>query len=122
MLEQEISTRNADGFYVGTDGFVVPRNYTEFNERYPLYIRDWVRKRMHGKPDASNPNPLTALLAAHMATLPTDSMFRDMGFMDRVQAFNPNKGTVQGATGPRFSHYLKNCFNNFYLTVHQKAA
>ena len=61
--EQETYTRNANGYYVGTDGFVVPRNFEEFDAEYPLYIRDWVRKRAFGKPDGFSHEPLTALLA-----------------------------------------------------------
>ena len=52
-----------------------------------------------------------------MATLPADSAFRDMGFTDRVEAFDPDKGYIRGATGPRFFHYLKNCFNTFFTSL-----
>jgi len=122
MTEQGMYTRNTAGHYVGTDGFVVPRNFNGFNERYPLYIRDWVRKRMFGKRNFAEIQDLTSELTLHMMTLPEVSIFRDMGFTDRVEAFDPNKGHVRGSTGPRFFHYLKNCFNNFYLTVHLKQA
>lgn len=33
-----------DGHFVGADGFVVPKNFDEFNVRYLQYIRLWVRK------------------------------------------------------------------------------
>jgi hypothetical protein len=31
-----------DGHYVGHDGFVVPKNFDEFHERFPQYVRNWV--------------------------------------------------------------------------------
>jgi hypothetical protein len=120
--QPETFTRNADGYYVGRDGFIVPRNFSEFTERYPLYIRCWLEKRTYGKADAPDVEQLTAQLTGHISTLPTDSALRTAGFTDRVEAFNPNKGTVRGATGPRFFHYLKNCFNNYYITVYQRRA
>jgi hypothetical protein len=31
-----------DGRYVGHDGFVVPKNFDEFDQRFPHYVRNWV--------------------------------------------------------------------------------
>ena len=31
-----------DGHYIGHDGFVVPKDFEEFYERFPLYVRKWV--------------------------------------------------------------------------------
>jgi hypothetical protein len=36
-----------DGHYVGNDGFVVPRNFDEFYERYPKYVLNWVTRRIN---------------------------------------------------------------------------
>jgi hypothetical protein len=33
-----------DGRYVGSDRFVVPKNFGEFYERFPDYVRKWVSK------------------------------------------------------------------------------
>jgi len=33
-----------DGRCVGQDGFVVPKDFDEFHERFPHYVRNWVRK------------------------------------------------------------------------------
>jgi hypothetical protein len=30
----------ADGRYVGHDGFIVPKNFDEFHERFPQYVRN----------------------------------------------------------------------------------
>ncbi len=30
-----------DGRYVGSDGFVVPRDFEEFYQRFPDYVRKW---------------------------------------------------------------------------------
>jgi hypothetical protein len=37
-----------DGHYVGSDGFVVPRDFDEFSSRFPNYVRKWVRKHSGG--------------------------------------------------------------------------
>jgi hypothetical protein len=31
-----------DGWYVGQDGFVVPKDFEEFHEQFPQYVRNWV--------------------------------------------------------------------------------
>jgi hypothetical protein len=33
-----------DGRFVGHDGFVVPKDFDEFHERFPDYVRNWVRR------------------------------------------------------------------------------
>jgi hypothetical protein len=33
-----------DGRYVGSDGFVIPRDFEEFYQRFPDYVRKWVSK------------------------------------------------------------------------------
>jgi hypothetical protein len=33
-----------DARYVGHDGFVVPKDFDEFDQRFPHYIRKWVGK------------------------------------------------------------------------------
>lgn len=35
------------GHYVGNDGFVVPRNFDEFYERYPKYVLNWAMRRLN---------------------------------------------------------------------------
>ena len=42
-----------DGRYIGHDGFVVPKDFAEFYERYPRYVRNWVARRT----DRSTPKP-----------------------------------------------------------------
>ena len=46
-----------DGRYVGHDGFVVPQNFDEFHERFPEYIRNWVKRHV----DRSTPLICTAV-------------------------------------------------------------
>jgi hypothetical protein len=36
-----------DGHYVSDDGWVVPKNFDEFYDRYPKYILNWVTKRLN---------------------------------------------------------------------------
>jgi hypothetical protein len=102
----ELIAKNADGHYVGTDGFVVPRNFTEFQERYPLYISSWVSKRFPEEIDA-----LTEILTTYVRTLPDTSVYREQGLTDLIQVFNPNAGHIQGADGMRFFHFVKVCLN-----------
>jgi hypothetical protein len=33
-----------DGRYVGYDGFVVPKDFDEFHQRFPHHIRNWVKR------------------------------------------------------------------------------
>lgn len=40
-------TVTEDGHFVGEDGFVVPRDFDEFYERYPKYVLNWARKRIN---------------------------------------------------------------------------
>ncbi len=35
-----------DGHYVGSDRFVVPRDFDEFYQRFPDYVRNWVSKHV----------------------------------------------------------------------------
>jgi hypothetical protein len=41
-----------DGCYIGRDGFVVPKNFDEFYERFPKYVRRWVERHV----DRSTPD------------------------------------------------------------------
>jgi hypothetical protein len=31
-----------DGRFIGHDGFVVPKDFDEFHERFPQYVRNWI--------------------------------------------------------------------------------
>ena len=38
-----------EGQYIGHDGFVVPKNFDEFHERFPEYVRNWVKSMRTGQ-------------------------------------------------------------------------
>ncbi len=42
-----------DARYIGSDGFVVPRDFGEFYQRFPDYVRKWVSK--HANRSAPKP-------------------------------------------------------------------
>ncbi len=67
-----ISVRN--GRFVGDDGFVVPKDFAEFHERFPEYVRNWGRwqrrrdsdlrpnKALRGESSTHCPSPETCRL------------------------------------------------------------
>lgn len=104
-----------DGRYVGHDGFIVPKNFDEFYERFPEYVRNWVRRHV----DRSTPNEdvedWTQDLLIQMLCLPANSKHREAGKQDIVQTFDPNKH--YGANSARFFNYLNLCLRNKLSTM-----
>jgi hypothetical protein len=101
---------------VAPQEFTVPRNFAEFAERYPTYIRDWVRRRKFGRISEQEVETAVSDLTVHMLTFPEGSIFCERGFNDRIEAFNPEKG----ATASSFFHYVKRCLNDYYVVIHER--
>jgi len=40
-------TISADGHYIGQDGYAVPKDFAEFYEQQPNYVRRWASKWLH---------------------------------------------------------------------------
>jgi hypothetical protein len=106
-----------DGRYVGNDGFVVPRDFDEFYQRYPDYVRNWVSKHA----DRSAPREEIGELDAR----PADPRFttcrskhREAGKEDIVETFDPVKH--YGANEARFRNYINLCLANKFRTMHSK--
>lgn len=107
--------RIVDGHYVGHDGFVVPKNFDEFHERFPGYVRDWVNRHVDGSVPREDREDWTQDLLIHLRFLPAISKHRDAGNEDVVQTFDPNKHF--GANSARFFNYINLCLGNKFGTM-----
>jgi hypothetical protein len=116
---------NADGHFVGDDGFVVPRNFDEFYERYPKYVLNWVKKRLNRFVVDEDVEDWTQDLLIHMKWLPQASKHRmpgangrPDGCADVVETFDPYQ--QYGASERRFRNYINFCLANKFNTVQSK--
>ena len=93
-----------DGHFVGDDGFIVPNSFGEFFERFPNYVGNWVRRRVHGSPSETEAEDWTQELLIHLAALPACSKFRRDGKEDVIQTFSPDR--MHGANEARFRGFI----------------
>jgi hypothetical protein len=107
-----------DGRYVGHDGFVVPKDFDEFHQRFPHHIPNWVRKHSDRFVPKEDLEDWTQDLVIHMKYLPPTSKHREAGKEDIVQTFDPAKH--HGANQPRFLNYVNLCLANKFRTIHSK--
>lgn len=107
-----------DGHYVGHDGFVVPKSFAEFYQRFPTYVANWVRKRTRGCTSRSEAEDWTQQLLLFLAALPTNSIHRKSGKFDVIQAFAPEK--MHGANEARFRSFINRCLSNKFNTLYAK--
>lgn len=108
--------RIVDGRYVGHDGFVVPKNFNEFHERFPEYVRNWVRRHVDRSTPKEDVEDWTQDLLIHLRYLPATSKHREAGKEDVVQTFDPQKH--HGANAARFFNYINLCLGNRFRTMH----
>jgi hypothetical protein len=104
-----------DGHYVGHDGFVVPKDFDEFDQRFPHYIRNWVRKHAEKSAQPEDLEDWTQDLLIHMRYLPPTSKYRKAGKQDIVQTFDPSRH--HGASVRRFLNYINLCLGNRFRTM-----
>lgn len=107
-----------DGRYIGSDGFVVPRNFAEFHERYPDYVRKWVSKHADTSAPKEDLEDWTQDLLIHLYCLPPTSKHREAGNKDIVETFDPVKH--YGANQARFRNYINLCLTNKFRAMHSK--
>jgi len=107
-----------DGYYVGHDGFVVPKNFDEFHERFPQYVRNWVNRHVDRSAPKEDAEDWTQDLLIHLRYLPAISKHRQAGKEDIVQTFDPCKH--HGANQARFQNYINLCLGNKYRTIYSK--
>ncbi len=105
-----------DGHFIGHDGFVVPKDFPEFYERFPQYIRRWVSRHAGACSSKEDIDEWSQDLCAHMSCLPATSNYRKAGKQDVIQTFDPLRHF--GATLPRFLNYVNRCLINRFRTIH----
>lgn len=105
----------ADGRYVGHNGFVIPRDFGEFYERFPHYVRSWVGRHAD-RSTKQDVEDWTQDLLIHLSCLPANSKHRQSGKRDVVQTFDPHKH--YGANSARFFNYVNLCLGNRFKTMH----
>jgi len=109
-----------DGHFIGEDGFVVPKDFDEFLERYPKYIATWVRRRLNGQGIEEDIEDWCQDLMIHMKYLPPKSKHRAVGKLDVIETFDPF--SQYGASERRWRNYVNYCLANKYNTIHGKRA
>ena len=107
-----------DGRYVGHDGFVVPKNFDEFHERFPQHVRNWVNRHVDRSAPKEDVEDWTQDLLIHLRFLPATSKHREAGKEDVVQTFDPHKHF--GANSARFFNYINLCLGNKFRTTYTK--
>jgi hypothetical protein len=110
--------RVLDGRYIGHDGFVVPRNFDEFHERFPEYVRNWFKRHAGKSTRIEDVEDGTQDLLIYLRYLPTASKHREAGKEDVVQTFDPQKH--YGASSARFFNYINLCLANKFRSMHSR--
>jgi hypothetical protein len=110
-------TISADGHYVGKDGFIVPKDFGEFFERYPLRVRRWLTRRVRQRFSLDTILNLEQDLLVYLCTPAPNSRFRQRGANGRpdgcrdvIQCFDPVRHF--GATAARFHNFINLCLAN----------
>jgi hypothetical protein len=99
-----------DGHYFGNDGFVVPKDFDEFYQRFPQHVRNWVGRHVDRSTPKQDVEDWTQDLLIHLNCLPVNSKHREAGKQDVVQTFDPHKH--YGANSARFFNYINGCLGN----------
>jgi len=107
-----------DGRYVGSDGFVVPKDFEEFYQRFPDYVRNWVSNHAERFAPKEDLEDWTQDLLIHLYCLPPTSKHREAGNKDIVETFDPVKH--YGANQARFRNYINLCLTNKFRAMHSK--
>lgn len=107
-----------DGRYIRHDGFVVPKDFDEFHERFPEYVRNWVSRHADITASSEDLEDWAQDLLIHLRHLPLTSKHRKTGKQDIVQTFDPHKH--YGANQARFQNYLNLCLTNKFRTLRSK--
>jgi hypothetical protein len=107
-----------DGRYVGHDGFVVPKDFNEFHERFPEYVRNWIRRHVDRSTPIEDVEDWTQDLLIYLRCLPATSKHREAGKEDIVQTFDPQKH--HGANAARFFNYINLCLGNKLSSLRSK--
>ena len=107
-----------DGRFVGSDGFVVPKDFPEFFRRFPDYVHRWISKHAPSSATVEDKEDWTQDLLIHLSCLPLTSKYREAGKEDIVATFDPLRH--YGANEARFRNYINLCLANKFRTMHSK--
>ena len=107
-----------DGRSVGSDGFVIPKDFAEFHERFPDYVRKWVKRHADKSTSKEDVEDWTQDLLIHLSCLSLTSKYREAGKKDIVQTFDPHKH--HGANAARFFNYINLCLGNKFSTMRSR--
>jgi hypothetical protein len=119
--------------FIGQDGFVVPANFIEFYDRYPVYVRNWVSKKLRKCSSHPDVEDWVQTLLAHLFQLYKGRVVKGLdgeddqniggilyklGFTDVIHAYNP--WAHYGASARRFFNFVNLCLNHKYLSLRSK--
>lgn len=107
-----------DGHYVGHDGFIVPKDFSEFFARFPRYVSHWVCRTTRKRATDPDAEDLTQELLLHLQRLPNESKFRVKGKQDVIQTFDPRR--MHGSNEARFRSFINLCLANKFKTLFLK--
>jgi hypothetical protein len=107
-----------DGHYVGHDGFVVPKNFDEFHERFPQYVRNWVNRHVDRSAPREDVEDWTQDLLIHLR-YPTRDVQAPSGWQGGHRA-NVRSAKHYGANSARFFNYINLCLGNKFRTIYSK--
>jgi hypothetical protein len=109
---------DTNGHHVGHDGFVVPRNFDEFYDRYPKYVLNWVKKRLNRFEVDQDVEDWTQDLLISLKWLPASAINRakpGKPCHDVIEAFDPDE---QGGASERiFRNYFNACMAQLFNVV-----
>ncbi len=110
-----------EGHYVGNDGFVVPRNFDEFYERYPKYVLNWAMRRLNRFAVDEVVEDWAQDLLVYLKFSPARSFNcgeADKACRDVIAAFDPDE--QGGASELSFRKYLNAVLADLFNTVAAK--
>jgi hypothetical protein len=93
-------------------------DFDEFTQRYPHYIRLWVRKHAEKTAQPEDLEDWVQDLLIHLKYLPPTSRYRKAGKEDIIQTFDP--ALHYGAGQRRFLNYINLCLANKFRTMRSK--
>jgi hypothetical protein len=107
-----------NGRFVGSDGFVVPKDFREFFRRFPDYVHRWISKHAPSSATVEDKEDWTQDLLIHLSCLPLTSKYREANKKDIIATFDPLRH--YGANEARFRSYINLCLANKFRTMHSK--
>jgi len=105
-------TLSADGHIISHDGFVIPKDFAEFYSRFPLHVSRFVRRTWTRASNTDRDDREQELLL-HLMSVPENSKFREQGYSDRIQIFQPER--AYGASRKQFFRFVDLLLKNYVI-------